>query len=105
VKLRFCAATFLVVFCCVYIFSFAMDWPLFRYYPLHGEVTWGRQVLQGRGPAMAWYGLMANGAVAGMLLAMLVPHRAVDRLFRNYYFVFPSLAMLACVFLLRHFFA
>jgi hypothetical protein len=81
-----------------------MDWPLFRYYPLHGDISWGRQALQGIGPAMAWYGLMANAGIVATLLAICIPDRAVDKLLRNYLWLFPVGAMLACIFLLRRFF-
>ena len=95
----------MVAFCCTYICVFALDRPLFRYYPLHGNFSWGKQSLQGIGPAMAWYGLMANASIAATLLAVCVPDRATDRLFRNYLWLFPCGAMLACVFLLRKLFA
>jgi hypothetical protein len=103
-KLRFAPSTFLVAFCCTYILVFALDWPLFRYYPLHGNLSWGKQALKGIGPAMAWYGLLANAGIAATLLAICVPDRATDRLLRNYLWLFPCGAMLACLFLLRKFF-
>jgi len=102
-KVRFSPAVFLVAFCCAYIFVFANDWPLFRYYPLHGEISWGR-TLHGTGPAITWYGLMTSAAIFASLLAICIPDRVVDRLFRHYLWLFPGAAMLACIFLLRHFF-
>jgi hypothetical protein len=82
-----------------------MDRPLFRYYPLHGDFSWGQQALRGVGPAMAWYGLMANAGIAATVLAICIPDRATDRLLRNYLWLFPCAAMLVCVFLLRKLFA
>jgi hypothetical protein len=102
-RIRFAPGSFVVAYCCVYVFCFANDWPMFRYYPLHGDFTWGKQVLKGVGPAMAWYGLMANAAVAAIVVAVLLPQRAVDRLFRNFLWLFPVAAMLVSVFLLRRF--
>jgi hypothetical protein len=116
-KPRFAPAVFMVAFCFAYACVFAMNWPLFSYYPLHGQFTWGHHVLQGVpagdvtaaaapvGPAMAWYGLMASAGIAAALVALIVPDRAIDRVLRNYLWLFPCAAMLTCVFLLRHFFA
>ena len=104
-KPRFAPAVFMVAFCFAYACVFAMNWPLFSYYPLHGQFTWGHHALQGMGPAMAWYGLMASAGIAAALVALIVPDRAIDRVLRNYLWLFPCAAMLTCVFLLRHFFA
>ena len=100
---RFAPGTFAVVYCCAYIVAFATDSPLFRYYPLNGDFTWGKQVLAGAGPAMAWYGLMASAVLVALLFAMLVPQRLMDRVFRNTVWIFPVAAMLTSVFLLRRF--
>ncbi len=103
--LRFSPAAFLVVFCVAYIVVFAKDWPLFHYYPLHGNWTWGPQRLPDAGPPMAWYGLMANAGIAATLAALVVPDALVLRWLRNRLWLFPVGAMAACVFLLRQFFA
>lgn len=103
-RLRFSPAVFTVAFCCTYIGAFAFDWPLFRYYPMHGDISWGRQLVKGIGPAMTWYGLMANAGIVASLLSVGVPNRPIDALLRNYLWLFPCAAMLACVFLLRQFF-
>jgi hypothetical protein len=100
----FAPATFMMVFCCAYAFVFAMDWPLFRYYPLHDDFNWGPRVQKGVGPAVAWYGLMCSAGIVAFFAAICVPDRAVDALFRNYLWAFPCAAMLICLFLLRHFF-
>jgi hypothetical protein len=105
-KLRLSPSVFIVAFCCVYVCVFALDWPLFRYYPLHGDFGWGMYPpLQGVGPVMVWYGLIADAGIAATLLAFCVPDRAIDRLLGNYLWLFPCGAMLACVFLLRKLFA
>jgi hypothetical protein len=100
----FSPAIFMIAFCCAYAFAFAMDWPLFRYYPLHGDFNWGPRYLKGVGPAMAWYGLLCSAGISAVLLSIIVPDSAAQKLLRNYLWVFPSGAMLACVFLLRQFF-
>lgn len=103
-KLHISPAAFLVVFCCTYACVFAANWPLFLYYPLHGEFFWGHQVRPGIGPAMAWYGLMANAAIAALVLSICVPARLSVALLRNYLWTFPIATMLVAVFLLRRFF-
>ena len=46
----------------------------------------------------------ANAGIVASLLSVGVPNRPIDALLRNYLWVFPCAAMLACVFLLRQFF-
>jgi hypothetical protein len=111
-KPRFAPAVFMVAFCFAYAGVFAMNWPLFSYYPLHDQYTWGHHALQGVpaaaapvGPAMAWYGLMTSAGIMASVAAVIVPDRAIDKVLRNYLWLFPCAAMLTCVFLLRHFFA
>ena len=83
---------------------FFLDLPLFCYYPLHGDFNWGKAVLKGVGPAMAWYGMMANAALGALVLAVVIPDRLVERSLRNVVWLFPIAAMLVCAFLLRKFF-
>jgi hypothetical protein len=97
--------SFLVAYCCAYIVLLANDWPMFRYYPLHGDFSWGTGMLKGIGPAMAWYGLMANAAVVALVFGLLVPQSVADRVFRNAQWLFPVAALLGCVFLMRRFFS
>ncbi|HWY61516.1 MAG TPA: hypothetical protein VNW15_06420 [Rhizomicrobium sp.] len=101
--LRFGPVSFAIVFCCVYALAFFTNLPLFLYYPLHGDFTWGPQLLKGAGPGMAWYGLMADAGIAALVLAFIVPDRLLDRIFRNYFWLFPCGAMLVCVYMLRQF--
>jgi hypothetical protein len=104
VRPRFSPTTFSITYCCAYVGGFALNWPLFLYYPLHGDWSFGPQIVEGIGPAMAWYGLMVDaGAIAGVI-ALCVPDHAVKKIFRHLW-LFPSAAIVASVFLLRHFFA
>ena len=102
--LRFGPVTFAIVFCGVYALAFWFNLPLFLYYPLHGDFAWGTEPLTGRGPGMAWYGLMSDAGIAALILAFVVPDRLPDRIFRNYFWLFPCAAMLVCVYLVRQFF-
>lgn len=104
-RLRFAPATFSIAFCCAYVSAFAANLPLFLYYPLHGDWSFGPQIVKGIGPAMAWYGLMADAAAVAVVAGFCVPDRAVKRVFRQQLWLFPCCAIGACVFLLRHFFA
>lgn len=104
-KLPFSAAGYMIGFCCIYACVFALDWPLFRYYPLHGILSWGRQNLQGVGPAITWYGLMAYAGTGAALIALIVPDSLIDKGLRNFLWLFPCAAMVICVFLLRRLFA
>jgi hypothetical protein len=103
-RLHISPAAFLAVFCCTYAFVFAENWPLFLYYPLHGDFFWGHQIRKGIGPAMAWYGLMADAGIVALLVSICVPARFSVSLFRNYLAIFPIAAMLVAAFLLRRLF-
>jgi hypothetical protein len=105
-KLRFAPITFMVVFCCVYALVFWMNTPLFLYYPQNGIFHWGPAPMQNAvGPAMAWYGLMADAGTVAIILAFFIPNDIFDGVLRNYLWLFPCAAMLTCVYLLRVFFA
>lgn len=102
---RFSPSTFLIVFSCAYTFVLAKDWPLFRYYPLHGNLKWGGGSLVGAGPAMAWYGLLCSAIPVALLASISVKERVTQRALGGFIWLFPCAAMLACVFLLRMLFS
>jgi len=105
-KFRFAPITFMVVFCCVYALAFWTNKPLFMYYPQHGDFHWGPIPMKHPiGPAMVWYGLMADAGIIATVLAFFVPDRFLDRILQNYLWLFPCGAMLVCVYLLRVYFA
>jgi hypothetical protein len=96
----------MVTFCCVYALAFWKNKPLFIYYPQIRVLHWGFTPMKGAiGPAMAWYGLMADAGLVAIILAFLVPNPFLDRILRNYLWLFPCGAMLVCIYLLRVFFA
>jgi len=101
----FSPAVFLIAFCCAYVFVFAMDWPLFRYYPLHGDFSWGVRTVGSIGPAMTWYGLLCSAAPLAAIAAVIIPDRVAQHLLAGYLWLFPCVAVLACAYLLRVFFA
>ena len=95
---------FTVAFSCTYAFTFAKNWPLFLYYPLHHDFSWGYQVTKGMGPAMAWYGLMADAGFVALMVSIRITPRLACTWSRNYLSIFPIGAMLVAAFLLRRLF-
>src|SRR4051812_7915219 len=102
-KARFNPAVFAIAFSVAYALAFWFNAPLFMFYPTNGDLVWGRTLLPDAGPAIVWYGLMSDAAIAGLVLALIVPDRAVAGL-RNRIWLFPVAAMLASLYLLRIFF-
>lgn len=97
---------FSAAFSGAYAWALATNHPLFRYYPLHGELRWGVQPLLGNvasGPAMTWYGIIATASLLAVPLAFSLPRNAI-RALTPYLWAFPLGAMLVCAFLLRRFF-
>jgi hypothetical protein len=103
-KIRLSPVTFTVVYCISYIAVLALDAPLFRYYPAVKQFAWEWQLLEGVGPAMAWYGLMASAALVALGAATVVPSQPIAARLRNYLWCVPLAAVLGCVFLMRQFF-
>ena len=103
--LRFSPLAFMAAYCLAYAAALFFDAPLFRYYPLHNLLNWGAGTVKGHGPAMAWYGLMADAALAALAAAFIVPNRWIDRALRNLFAIFPVAAMAVCVVLMWKFFA
>jgi hypothetical protein len=95
---------FSIVYCVVYIVVLSMDAPLFKYYPQSRQFSWGWQSLQGVGPAMAWYGLMAYAAIAGIVASAVDREEKLAGLLRNRLWLFLLAAMLGCLYLMKHFF-
>jgi hypothetical protein len=100
---RLAPSVFMVAYCATYAFVFFMDWPLFRYYPLNGNFNWGPQIQKGFGPAIAWYGLVADALITAILVSIVFRDRAVTGLVKSYVWIFPVAAMLVSVYLLRVF--
>ena len=103
-KSRFSPLVFMAVYCIVYGLALFYDAPLFRYYPLHQLPIWGYGSVTGHGPAMAWYGLMAEAILVSLVCSFVIPNGIVDRIFRNFNWIFPVGLMALCVFLMRIFF-
>ena len=103
-RLRFSPITFMLAYCLVYIAALLWDLPAFLYYPLLGQLSWGPEVVKGLGPAMAWYGIMAEAALIAAILAVIVPDRWFANRMQNVLWAVPVTAMIICTFLMRTFF-
>ena len=103
-RLRFSPIIFMLAYCLIYIAALLWDLPAFLYYPLHGQLSWGPAVVKGLGPAMAWYGIMAEAALVAAILAVIVPDSWFANRMQNVLWTVPVAAMLICTFLMRTFF-
>ena len=92
---------FMLAYSAAYAFSFAMDWPLFRYYPLRGDFNWGAGVLKGVGPAITWYGLMADSLLFGFVMSMLIPDRVLGHFVMSKAWIVPLCTLAFAIYLLR----
>lgn len=101
---RLSATTFSLAYCAAYAAAFALDAPLFLYYPVEGRLAWAWAPFNSVGPSMAWYGLMASAAVVALPVSLLVPERRAMAALRNLLWLFPVAALLASAWLLRVFF-
>ena len=99
--LRFSPVAFSLPWCLAYVAALAVDGALFRYYPLTGQFTWGHASLVDAGPSMAWYGLMGTAALVALPAAWLLPGAWLSRVLRNWLWLVPSGALLACAWLMR----
>jgi hypothetical protein len=102
--MRASPVVFGVVYCIAYVIVLSMDAALFKYYPQTGDFSWGWQTLEGVGPGMAWYGLMANAGIAALVLSFVVPDQKLAASMKNTLWVFPLFAMVGCLYLMKHFF-
>lgn len=96
--------TFASVYCVAYVAALAFHWPLFVYYPLVSEFSWGRGSIPDSGPAMAWYGIMATAALVALPLSVVVADGWITARLRGKLWLIPLVAMLACVYLMKAFF-
>jgi len=103
--IRISPVTFAILYCIAYVAVLAFDAPLFRYYPMESEFSWGAAHDAAKeGPSMAWYGLMASAAVfASIGAAIPVLGKRLLALHTVLWLV-PLAATLGCIFLMRNFF-
>lgn len=104
-KISWSPRGFSVLFCLAYIAVYGAEKPLFRYYPVSREFAWGATDSAVHvGPGMAWYGLMASAAVIALFGAFLVKDDWVAARLKSTQWVFPYVAVAACLYFLRAYF-
>jgi hypothetical protein len=62
------AITFGIAFALLYTVFERLNWPLFTYHPVSGQVDFWKQ-MTGVGPPMFWYGWMALTALSALVVA------------------------------------
>jgi hypothetical protein len=100
------AIVFAVVYALIYVLAVWKNYALFTYHPALNEFGFGVQKPKD-GPAMYWYGWMANAGIAGALagfVACLLPDAAARRLWPGLAWLVPLCAMLFFAWLLRGYF-
>jgi hypothetical protein len=64
------AITFGIAFATLYTVFERLNWPLFTYHPVHGELEFWRQSA-GIGPPMFWYGWLVLAAASALVVGWL----------------------------------
>jgi hypothetical protein len=101
--LSFAPAIFSIAFCLAYVPVFSFDWPLFLYYPLHGDFS--RTALpEEMGPAMHWYGLVATTAMIALIAAFVCRDRWLPSGLHRWLWLVPVLSMAEVSWTLRGYF-
>jgi hypothetical protein len=103
--------TFAVVFAItapvIYVICEMQNWPLFTYQPATNQFDWFYvPPVRNQGPAMYWYGWIANAAIAsGVLsvLAIFLPERVVNRIPLSLVWIVPAIAIPVLIYALRFF--
>ena len=72
-------AVFSMISTITYVLAYNFGWQMFRYYPLVKQVTLDA-LPKAAGPAMMYYGWMATAALAGLVVALIVPPKFAARL-------------------------
>ena len=101
---RVSPVVFMTVYCVLYVVLLAFDLPLFRYYPLHGNLSWGAARLQGVGPAIVWYGLVAGALIPALIAGLVIRDQPLMRRAGLWPWLIPAFAMAGCAYLMRIFF-
>ena len=94
---------FSIVASVVYVLAYDFGWQLFRYYPLVKEFHLDAQP-KSAGPAMMYYGWMATAAIAGLVVAAIVPKRLAARLWSGLAWAVPVALIAFTLFYEKHWF-
>lgn len=103
--IRISPVAFAILYCIAYVAVLALEVPLFRYYPVGSEFSWGVAHDAGKeGPSMVWYGLMAGAALVACIGAAIPVLGKRLLALHTILWLVPLGATLGCIFLMRNFF-
>lgn len=101
--MRLSGPWFSIGFCIGYAVVFALDLPLFLYYPVPKRVVLS-ETAGLAGPAMHWYGLLASASIAGLVAGLIGRNEWLTPRRVAWSIAAPLLAMATVVWQLRVFF-
>ena len=85
-----------------YIAAYYFNWPLFRYFP--ETMRFGLSAPPAPVQTVLWYGWLANGIIAGAIVALIVPKRLAARLSPDLLWQVPVVLVLAVLIYERRWF-
>ena len=101
------SAVFAITSPVIYVICEMQNWPLFTYQPATNQFDWFyAPPVRNQGPAMHWYGWIANAAIApGVLgvLATMLPERIVNKIPLSLVWIVPLAAVPVLIYALRFF--
>ena len=97
-------AVFSLVSTVVYVLAYNFGWQAFRYYPLLNRVSLDPLPAKESGPAMMYYGWMATAAIAGLVVALIVPPKYAAKLPSAVAWVVPLLLVAFTLVYEKHWF-
>src|SRR5205823_10300661 len=72
VTFRTFAVVFAIISPVIYVICEMQNWPLFTYHPATNQIDWLYvPPVRNQGPAMHWYGWIANGAIGAGVLGVV----------------------------------
>jgi hypothetical protein len=77
-----------------YTLTYYFDWPLFRYYLDDGRLSFSAQP-ESAGPPILWYGWLVMAALAGLVIAIILPRPILARMPPDLLWIIPIASILA----------
>jgi hypothetical protein len=96
---------FSALYAVFYVIAMYFNIAMFAYYPQTGTWSW-HDVPGARGPAMYWYGWIANAAIGAAIVAVLIAvlPASLRRVIAAASWAVPLAAMLTVLFIIRSWF-
>ena len=88
---------FSMLFGVVYTICFYYNWALFRYYPVLGQWYRASQPPAEAGPAILWYGWLAEAFVISLVISLAVPRKLAARISADAAWIVPAALILAII--------